>query len=64
MQLIKSRGTLGVSLKDLEADKLIQRRILAEKRPIESYYSLTRKGRRVAIELLKVKTIIEQDRDD
>ena len=46
-ELIHSRGTLSLNLKDVDGDGLIQRRVMVAK-PIESYYSLTEKGKDVA----------------
>jgi len=45
--LIASRGTLSLNLKELEEEGLIQRRVVTTK-PIQAYYSLTDKGREVA----------------
>jgi len=42
-KLITSRRTLSANLKDLEKEELIKRRIV---KPIQSYYSLTDKGRK------------------
>jgi DNA-binding HxlR family transcriptional regulator len=44
-KLITSRRTLSANLKDLEKEELIKRRIVTAK-PIQSYYSLTDKGRK------------------
>ena len=44
VDLVKSRGTLSLNLKDLDEDKLIERKIVATK-PIQAYYSLTEKGK-------------------
>jgi len=52
--LFTSRGTLSLNLKDLEEEKLIQRRIVASK-PIQAYYSLTDKGREIAKRLNEMK---------
>ena len=45
--LIASRGTLSLSVRDLEEESLIQRRVVTSK-PIKSFYSLTSKGHDVA----------------
>jgi len=46
-KLIASRGTLSANLKDLEKEELIKRRVVTAK-PIQSYYSLTDKGQKIA----------------
>lgn len=51
VRLIASRSTLSMALKELDEDGLIKRRVITSK-PIQTYYSLTDKGRQVA-ELLK-----------
>lgn len=53
-RLIKSRGALSNAFKELNEEELIQRRIDQRTRPVQSYYSLTKKGRSVAQELSKV----------
>jgi DNA-binding HxlR family transcriptional regulator len=45
--LITSRGTLSLNLRELDEEGLIQRKVVTTK-PIQSYYSLTDKGTRVA----------------
>jgi len=45
--LITSRGTLSLNLKELDEEGLIRRRVVTTK-PIQSYYSLTKKGKKVA----------------
>ena len=45
--LITSRGTLSLNLRELDEEGLIQRRVVTTK-PIQSYYSLTKKGKEVA----------------
>jgi DNA-binding HxlR family transcriptional regulator len=56
-RLISSRGTLSLSLKELDEEKLIVRRVVALK-PIQAYYSLTKKGRLVASELRKTEELL------
>ena len=53
-KLIASRGTLSLNIKELEEERLIQRRILTTK-PIQAYYSLTEKGREIALLLSKIE---------
>jgi len=52
--LFTSRGTLSLNLKDLEEEKLIQRRIVTS-RPIQAYYSLTEKGKEIAKRMNEIK---------
>lgn len=51
---IRSRGTLALVLRELDEEGLLVRRVVARK-PIESYYSLTQKGARVATAMLEVE---------
>jgi DNA-binding HxlR family transcriptional regulator len=53
-KLIASRGTLSINIKELEEDGLIQRRVVTTK-PIQAHYSLTNKGKEVAIYLDKIE---------
>lgn len=53
-ELIKSRGTLSLNLKHLEQEGLIERRVIATK-PIQSLYSLTNRGSKIARRLLDVR---------
>lgn len=52
--LIPSRGTLSLNLRHLEREGLIRRRIVAAK-PIQSLYSLTEKGTKIARKLAEVR---------
>ena len=52
--LFTSRGTLSLNLKDLEEEKLMQRRVVTSK-PIQAYYSLTDRGRETAKRLSEMK---------
>jgi DNA-binding HxlR family transcriptional regulator len=56
-EMMKSRGTLSLSLKDLIEEELVQRKVLDTK-PIQSLYSLTEKGAMVAKELHKIQKLI------
>jgi DNA-binding HxlR family transcriptional regulator len=53
-KFIASRGTLSLNIKELEEERLIQRRILTTK-PIQALYSLTEKGTEIASLLSKIK---------
>jgi DNA-binding HxlR family transcriptional regulator len=55
--LIASRGTLSLNLKELDEDGLIQRRVVTTK-PIQTHYSLTDKGREIAIHFEKIKKML------
>ncbi|MBO3757672.1 MAG: helix-turn-helix transcriptional regulator [Candidatus Brockarchaeota archaeon] len=46
-KLIASRGTLSANLKELEKEELIKRRVITTK-SIQTYYSLTEKGQKIA----------------
>jgi len=52
--LFTSRGTLSLNLKDLEEEKLMQRRVVTSK-PIQAYYSLTDRGKEIAKRLSEMK---------
>ena len=58
-RLIKSRGALSNAFKELTEEKLLQRRIDQTTRPVQSFYSLTRKGKEIGQELWKIKGTIE-----
>ncbi len=53
-KLTASRGTLSLSLRELEEEGLVQRKILDTK-PIQSNYSLTEKGKTIAELLNKIE---------
>ena len=55
-RLVRSRGALSNAFRELDAEKLIQRRIAQETRPIQSYYSLTKRGKEVATGLAKMRS--------
>jgi DNA-binding HxlR family transcriptional regulator len=59
-KLIGSRGTLSLNIKELQEELLIQRNILTTK-PIQAYYSLTKKGKEIAFLLRKIEKIEETD---
>jgi DNA-binding HxlR family transcriptional regulator len=56
--LIQSRGTLSLNLKHLEQEGLIERRIVTTK-PIQSLYSLTERGTRIARKLADVRKALQ-----
>jgi|GEM_PF-699034 DNA-binding HxlR family transcriptional regulator len=53
-KLIDSRGTLSLNITELQEELLIQRSILTTK-PIQAYYSLTEKGKEIALPLRKIE---------
>jgi DNA-binding HxlR family transcriptional regulator len=53
-KLTTSRGTLSLSLRELEQEGLIQRKIIDTK-PIQSIYSLTEKGNTIAKQLKEIQ---------
>jgi len=57
-KLISSRGALSNAFRELDAEKLIQRRI-EQTRPIQAFYSLTKRGKELGLELLKMKKMLE-----
>lgn len=56
--LFKSRGTLRLILVQLEEEGLIQRRAVTVPKPIQSFYSLTEKGKAIAKELEHIKRFL------
>jgi DNA-binding HxlR family transcriptional regulator len=56
-KLTASRGTLSLSLRDLEQEQLIQRKVLDTKPP-RSIYSLTEKGKTIAKQLKEIQQYI------
>lgn len=46
-KVTRSRGTLTLTLRELQGEGLLERRVVVS-RPIQSYYSLSRKGKKVA----------------
>ncbi len=61
-KLISSRGTLSLSLKELEQEGLVQRRIVTSK-PIQAYYSLTGNGRDAAKRLREIEMLLRRHKD-
>ncbi len=57
-KLTASRGTLSLSLRELEEDGLVQRKIIDTK-PLQSIYSLTEKGSDIAKQLAEIERIIK-----
>ena len=56
-KLMTSRGTLSLNLKELSEEGLMQRRIVTTK-PIQAHYSLTEKGKQIAIHLDRIQKIV------
>ena len=57
--MMKSRGTLSLSLRDLQEEGLINRKVLDTK-PIQSLYTLSDKGTLVAQKLRDVRAIVNK----
>jgi DNA-binding HxlR family transcriptional regulator len=53
-KLTTSRGTLSLSLRELEQEGLIQRTLIDTK-PLQSIYSLTEKGKTIAKQLKEIE---------
>lgn len=58
-EMIPSRGTLSLNLRQLEQEGLVQRNIVTTK-PIHALYSLTEKGKKVAGHLEEVRKAIRK----
>ena len=56
-KLMTSRGTLSLNLKELSEEGLIQRRIVTTK-PIQAHYSLTEKGKQIAVHLDRIQKVV------
>lgn len=56
-KIITSRGTLSSNLKALEKEELVERRVVATK-PIQTYYSLTEKGQKIAKRFSEIDDIL------
>lgn len=56
-KLIASRGTLSLNLKELDQESLIHRRVVTTK-PIQTYYSLTDKGEKIATHLAEMENML------
>lgn len=52
--LIASRGTLSLNMKELDEEELIKRKVVTSK-PIQTHYSLTERGKEVARRLKEIK---------
>jgi DNA-binding HxlR family transcriptional regulator len=58
-KLIASRGTLGLVLREMEEEGIIQRRVVTS-RPIQTYYSLTQKGKEVARKIKEIENLLQK----
>jgi len=56
-EAIQSRSTLSLALRDLQDDQLIERRVI-DSRPVQTRYTLTDEGNKVAEHLSAVKLIL------
>ena len=57
--IVNSRGSLSNSLKYLISDGLVIRKVDADKIPIESYYFLSEKGKKIAFHLEAVIDLLD-----
>jgi DNA-binding HxlR family transcriptional regulator len=57
-RLVSSRGTLSLTLKELQGEGLIERRVVVS-RPIQTYYALSKKGKKVAHALKQLADVFE-----
>jgi DNA-binding HxlR family transcriptional regulator len=53
-----SRGGLAIALKDLELEKMVERRVKPTK-PIQTLYSLTEKGVEISEHLMAIRRLIQ-----
>jgi len=53
-EAVLSRSTLALTLRDLQEDQLIERRVIAT-RPVQTRYTLTGRGREIAEHLYAIK---------
>ena len=56
-KIVQSRGALTAAFRELDTEKLVTRRI-EQTRPIQSYYSLTKLGREVGVELTRLNRLL------
>lgn len=59
-RLITSRGTLSLTLNSLLDEGLISRRVNTETTPIQTYYTITEKGKKVTEKLEEIKILLEE----
>jgi len=55
--IVESRGSLSNCLNSLLSDGLVVRQVNVEKVPVESYYLLTEKGRKIASYVEAMRTV-------
>ncbi|RJX16155.1 hypothetical protein CW703_02250 [Candidatus Bathyarchaeota archaeon] len=59
-RLITSRGTLSLTLNSLLEEGLISRHVNTETTPIQTYYAITEKGKKVTEKLEEIKILLEE----
>lgn len=59
-RFVSSRGTLSLTLKELQEEGLIKRRVVVS-RPIQTHYSLSKKGKKLARTLDQLQNLINQE---
>ncbi len=57
-KIVKSRGTLSLSLNSLIGSGLVSREVSAETVPIQSYYHITEKGKIIAEKIREIKNAL------
>ena len=60
-KLVSSRGTLSLTLKELQEEGLIERRVVVS-RPIQTYYALSKKGKKLAHAVRQMHEIMGQEK--
>lgn len=58
-EVIPSRSTLALTLRDLQEDQIVERRVEAT-RPVQTWYSLTSTGKEIAEHLSDIKKLISE----
>jgi len=58
-EVIHSRSTLALALRDLQEEQLIEREVM-DTRPVQTRYSLTNHGKEIAKHFLAIRNLISQ----
>ena len=58
-EVVQSRSTLALALRDLQEEKLVEREVM-DTRPVQTSYSLTNDGKEIAEHLSVIKNLISQ----
>lgn len=62
-KLFESRATLDWALRQLITNELIKRTVLTDKKPAQSFYSLTAKGQEASKHIKEILKIVSLDRE-